>query len=188
MARHRHCFRPVVSRPTAHSVHGPWLPALARDSITHQIVCFLFVLCVCKHGFHAAGLIWFCMRDVCSCSGLKVWKPTSPGQRHRITVDRYNLWKGKPFKPLVEGLRKSGGRNNTGRISVWHQGGGHKRLYRRVDFWRQDSADSVVKRIEYDPNRGARIALVQQVPESGMHILLYTSTPQQLGRDHLRKL
>lgn len=83
-------------------------------------------------------------------------------------MDRYNLWNGKPFKSLVEGLSQSGGRNNTGRISVWHQGGGHKRLYRRVDFWRKDEADSVVKRIEYDPNRGARIALVEKIPHTGM--------------------
>lgn len=69
---------------------------------------------------------------------------------------------------MVEGLTKSGGRNNSGRISVWHKGGGHKRLYRRVDFWRQDQADSVVKRIEYDPNRNARIALVEKVLNTGM--------------------
>eukprot|EP00892_Ulva_mutabilis_P005199 jgi/Ulvmu1/3050/UM015_0090.1 len=94
---------------------------------------------------------------------LKVWKPTSPGQRHRITVDRYNLWNGKPFKPLVEGLSKAGGRSNTGRITVWHQGGGHKRLYRLVDFHRDDKCESIVKRIEYDPNRSARIALVEQI-------------------------
>lgn len=95
-------------------------------------------------------------------AGLKVWKPTSPGQRHRVTVDRYNLWNGKPFKPLTEGLSKAGGRNNTGRITVWHQGGGHKRLYRLVDFSRDDKCESVVKRIEYDPNRSARIALIER--------------------------
>lgn len=96
-----------------------------------------------------------------------MWKPTSPGQRHRITVDRYNLWKGKPFKPLTEGLSKAGGRSNTGRITVWHQGGGHKRLYRLIDFKRDDKCESVVKRIEYDPNRNARIALIERtVPRS----------------------
>jgi large subunit ribosomal protein L2 len=63
-------------------------------------------------------------------------------------------------------LSKTGGRNNTGRISVWHKGGGHKRLYRLIDFWRQDGAESVVKRIEYDPNRNARIALVERVPNT----------------------
>lgn len=101
------------------------------------------------------------------CAGLKVWKPTSPGQRHRVTVDRYNLWNGKPFKPLTEGLSKSGGRSNTGRITVWHQGGGHKRLYRFIDFKRDDQCESVVKRIEYDPNRNARIALVERTSPRG---------------------
>lgn len=94
-------------------------------------------------------------------AGLKVWKPTSPGQRGRITVDRSLLWKGPPFKPLTHGITGSGGRSATGRISVWHQGGGHKRLYRLVDFVRPTEQESRVVRLEYDPNRSARIALVQ---------------------------
>lgn len=93
---------------------------------------------------------------------LKIWNPTSPGQRGRITVDRFNLWRGKPFKELTQGLTKSGGRNHTGRTTVWHQGGGHKRLYRLVDFFRRDNAVSIVRRIEYDPNRSARIALIER--------------------------
>jgi large subunit ribosomal protein L2 len=65
-----------------------------------------------------------------------VYKPTSPGQRGRITTARDGLWKGKPFKALTKGLTKSGGRNNRGRITVFHRGGGHKRKYRMVDFQR----------------------------------------------------
>ncbi len=76
-------------------------------------------------------------------------------------MDRYNLWKGKPFKRLTVGLHQAGGRNHTGRTTVWHQGGGHKRLYRLIDFKRSRPAESVVQRIEYDPNRSARIALVK---------------------------
>jgi hypothetical protein len=132
-----------------------WTPARTRDSITLQSVRILTL----------PG--WNVPREphkhlVTLTAGLKVWKPTSPGQRHRITVDRYNLYKGRPWMSLVHGLRKKAGRNNTGRITVWHQGGGHKRLYRRVDFWRADEAESVVQRIEYDPNRSARIALVKR--------------------------
>ena len=91
----------------------------------------------------------------------QVHKPTSPGQRGRITTYRANLWKGKPYKPLTKGLIKSGGRNNCGRTTVWHRGGGHKRLYRVVDFQRKlRDVAGVIRRIEYDPNRTARIALV----------------------------
>ena len=67
---------------------------------------------------------------------LKTFKPTTPSQRQLVLVDRSHLWKGKPVKSLTEGLSKSGGRNNTGRVSVWHRGGGHKRTYRMVDFKR----------------------------------------------------
>jgi len=68
---------------------------------------------------------------------LKYFKPTSPSRRSLIIVDRESLWKGKPFKALTEGLNKKGGRNNLGRITTRHQGGGHKRRYRLVDFKRQ---------------------------------------------------
>jgi large subunit ribosomal protein L2 len=67
---------------------------------------------------------------------LKSYKPTTPGQRGLVLIDRSELWKGRPVKALVEGLRKNGGRNNTGRITMRHQGGGAKRLYRIVDFKR----------------------------------------------------
>ena len=76
-------------------------------------------------------------------------------------MDRSHLWKGAPFKPLTVGLRKTGGRANNGRISVWHKGGGAKRLYRIIDFSRKAGVESRIERIEYDPNRSARIALVR---------------------------
>ena len=96
---------------------------------------------------------------------LKYYKPTTPGQRGRIGISREGLWKGEPYAPLVtgKGMAKTGGRNNTGRITVWHRGGGTKRLYRLVDFARteQGEDEATVLRIEYDPNRSARIALIQ---------------------------
>ena len=67
---------------------------------------------------------------------LKTYKPITPGQRQLVLVDRSHLWKGKPVKALTEGLTKTGGRNNMGRVSMWHRGGGHKRAYRMVDFKR----------------------------------------------------
>ncbi|MGU9961607.1 MAG: 50S ribosomal protein L2 [Candidatus Puniceispirillales bacterium WSBS_2018_MAG_OTU23] len=92
---------------------------------------------------------------------LKKYNPTSPGQRGLITVDRSGLYKGKPVKTLTEGLTKSGGRNNSGHITAWHKGGGHKRKYRMVDFKRQKmDIFATVDRIEYDPNRTAFIALI----------------------------
>ncbi|MCR5084756.1 MAG: 50S ribosomal protein L2 [Succinivibrionaceae bacterium] len=88
-------------------------------------------------------------------------KPTSPGRRHKVSVKTPGLWKGKPFKALVEQKRKTGGRDNTGRISVRHIGGGHKQRYRLIDFKRdKDGVQAKVVRIEYDPNRSCHIALV----------------------------
>ena len=108
---------------------------------------------------------------------LKSFKPTTPGQRGLVLVDKSGLWKGKPEKSLTVGLRKKGGRNNLGRITVRHQGGGAKRLYRKIDFKRQ-KIDSVatVERIEYDPNRSAFIALVFY--EDG--VKAYILAPQRL--------
>ena len=93
---------------------------------------------------------------------LKSYKPTTPGQRGLVLIDRSELWKGRPVKSLTEGLTKSGGRNNTGRITSRRRGGGAKRLYRIVDF-RRNKFDiaATVERIEYDPNRSAFIALVK---------------------------
>ena len=68
---------------------------------------------------------------------LKSFKPTTPGQRNLVLVDRSELWSGKPLKRLTEGLRKKGGRNNVGRITARRRGGGHKRRYRTIDFHRK---------------------------------------------------
>ena len=88
-------------------------------------------------------------------------KPTSPGRRFAIKVIDKSLHKGKPFSPLVSGKSKTGGRNNAGRITTRHIGGGHKRRYRVIDFRRdKDDIEGRVERIEYDPNRSANIALV----------------------------
>jgi len=109
---------------------------------------------------------------------LKKYKPTTPSQRQLVLVDRSQLWKGKPVKALTEGLSKSGGRNNTGRISIWHRGGGHKRTYRKVDFKRGKlGMSATVERLEYDPNRTAFIALIKY--EDGE--LSYILAPQRLA-------
>ncbi|MCC5792055.1 MAG: 50S ribosomal protein L2 [Legionellaceae bacterium] len=88
-------------------------------------------------------------------------KPTSPGKRGEIRVKHTNIHKGKPEASLVEKLSKTGGRNNTGRITVRHIGGGSKVKYRIIDFKRnKDNIEARVERIEYDPNRSALIALL----------------------------
>tara|TARA_B100000508_G_C11455218_1_gene276391 strand:- start:932 stop:1759 length:828 start_codon:yes stop_codon:yes gene_type:complete len=89
-------------------------------------------------------------------------KPTSPGRRFVVKVTHPHLHKGDPYAPLLAPKKKTGGRNNKGRISVRHVGGGHKQHYRLVDFKRQDKdgIPAKVERIEYDPNRTAHIALV----------------------------
>lgn len=88
-------------------------------------------------------------------------KPTSPGRRFVVRVVNPDLHKGEPYAPLLEKKSKSGGRNNTGRITTRHVGGGHKQHYRVVDFRRnKDGIPATVERLEYDPNRTAYIALV----------------------------
>jgi large subunit ribosomal protein L2 len=88
-------------------------------------------------------------------------KPTSAGRRFVVQVKDSTLWKGEPYAPLVEKHSKTGGRNNAGRITTRHQGGGHKRRYRLIDFKRdKDGVPATVERVEYDPNRSANIALV----------------------------
>lgn len=88
-------------------------------------------------------------------------KPTSAGRRALVKVVHPHLHKGKPFEPLLEPKSKSAGRNNHGRITVRHRGGGHKQHYRVVDFKRdKDGIEGKVERIEYDPNRTAHIALI----------------------------
>lgn len=87
-------------------------------------------------------------------------KPTSPGRRGVISI-KTDLYKGKPLKSLTKVKSKNGGRNNNGRITVRHQGGGHKQHYRVIDFKRNKfDIPAVVERIEYDPNRSAHIALL----------------------------
>ena len=93
---------------------------------------------------------------------LKSYKPTSPGQRQLVTVTRDELYNGKPEKTLTVGLSKTGGRNNTGRVTSWHRGGGHKRKYRIIDFKRvKHHIQANIQRIEYDPNRSSFIALIK---------------------------
>ncbi len=88
-------------------------------------------------------------------------KPTSPGRRFVVKVVNPDLHKGEPYAPLLESKSKSGGRNNAGRITTRHVGGGHKQHYRVIDFRRnKDGIPAVVERLEYDPNRTAYIALV----------------------------
>ena len=88
-------------------------------------------------------------------------KPTSPGRRFVVSVRNDELHKGAPYAPLLEKKSKSGGRNNAGRITTRHRGGGHKQRYRVVDFKRtKDGIPGTVERLEYDPNRSANIALV----------------------------
>ncbi len=109
---------------------------------------------------------------------LKTFKPITPSLRQLVLVDRSELWKGKPVKKLTEGLTKNGGRNNTGRVTTWHRGGGHKRTYRIVDFKRRGKwgVPGIIERFEYDPNRTAFIALVRYDDGDVAYIL----APQRL--------
>lgn len=109
---------------------------------------------------------------------LKQYKPNTPGQRGLVLVDRSILWKGDPLKQLTEGLSKKGGRNNTGRITARRRGGGHKRLYRKIDFRRNKiDVPATVERVEYDPNRSAFIALLKYEDGENSYIL----APQRLS-------
>ena len=109
---------------------------------------------------------------------LKTFNPTTPSQRELVLVNRSTLWKGAPVKALTEGKQKNGGRNNTGRITVRHQGGGHKQRYRLIDFKRRKfDVVGKVERLEYDPNRTAFIALIRY--EDGE--LAYILAPQRLA-------
>ena len=93
--------------------------------------------------------------------GIKSYKPTSPGRRHGSVLDYQEITTQRPEKSLLEPLKKTGGRNNVGRITSRRRGGGHKRKYRVIDWKRnKDGVPAVVKTIEYDPNRSANIALL----------------------------
>jgi large subunit ribosomal protein L2 len=92
---------------------------------------------------------------------LKKSKPTSPGRRGMVSVSTPDLHKGEPYGPLLEHQSRKAGRNNAGRITVRHRGGGHKQRYRIIDFKRnKDGINAKVERLEYDPNRSAHIALL----------------------------
>ncbi|SBS29390.1 50S ribosomal protein L2 [Marinomonas aquimarina] len=99
-------------------------------------------------------------------------KPTSAGRRHVVKVVNTDLHKGAPYAPLLDKKSKSGGRNNNGRITTRHVGGGHKQHYRIVDFRRnKDGIPAVVERLEYDPNRSAHIALVKYADGERRYII-----------------
>ncbi len=100
------------------------------------------------------------------------FRPTSPARRAMTVADVAEITRGKPEKSLVKGLRKTGGRNNTGQITMWQHGGGHKRRYRVIDFKRNKwDVPARVAEIEYDPNRSARIALLHYADGEKRYIL-----------------
>ncbi len=99
-------------------------------------------------------------------------KPTSPGRRFVVRVSTEGLHKGRPYEPLVEKKSKSGGRNNLGRVTTRHRGGGHKQRYRVIDFKRnKDGIAGQIERLEYDPNRSAHIALVKYLDGERRYII-----------------
>ncbi|CAG1022272.1 50S ribosomal protein L2 [Patescibacteria group bacterium] len=103
---------------------------------------------------------------------LKKFKATSPGVRHAVLIDRSELSKGRPYLALTEKLKANAGRNNQGKITMRHQGGGEKKLYRKIDFKREKyGVEGVVETIEYDPNRTAFIALVKYLDGERRYIL-----------------
>lgn len=108
---------------------------------------------------------------------LKSFKAVTPSRRHLVLVERSDLYKGGPVKELTEGLNKTGGRNNQGRITSRRMGGGHKRRYRFIDFRRNKfDVNATVERLEYDPNRTAFIALIKYEDGEQSYIL----APQRL--------
>src|SRR3569833_4275096 len=109
---------------------------------------------------------------------LKTYKPNTNGQRQLVLVDRSGLHKGGPVKSLTEGKHSKGGRNNTGRIVVRYQGGGHKQRYRLIDFKRRKfNQEAVVERQKNDPNRTSFIALIKYKDGEQAYIL----APQRLA-------
>src|SRR6476646_4691494 len=105
--------------------------------------------------------------------GIRKYKPTTPGRRGSSVADFVEVTRSEPEKSLVRPLPKKGGRNNAGRITTRHQGGGHKRAYRVIDFRRhdKDGVPAKVAHIEYDPNRTARIALLHYADGEKRYIL-----------------
>ena len=103
---------------------------------------------------------------------LQKTKPTSPGRRFVVKVTTPGLYQGGPYKPLLDEKRRTGGRNNAGRITTRHRGGGHKQRYRIIDFKRnKDEITANVERIEYDPNRSANIALLKYADGERRYII-----------------
>ena len=103
---------------------------------------------------------------------LKTFKPSSPGLRQLVIVDRSELYKGAPEKSLTIGLTKTGGRDNFGHVTSRRKGGGHKRKLRIIDFKRNKfDMEATVERIEYDPNRSAFIALISYEDGEKAYIL-----------------
>jgi large subunit ribosomal protein L2 len=111
--------------------------------------------------------------------GLKEYKPTSPGRRDTVADDYKDITTNKPEKSLLGIIKKTGGRNNRGRVTVRHRGGGHKRRYRIIDFKRDKTGAATVMSIEYDPNRTARIALV--LFEDGMKRYIVAPSGVKVG-------
>ena len=110
---------------------------------------------------------------------LRKYKPTTPGQRQLVLIDRSSLYKGPPIKSLTEGKSSTGGRNNNGRITVRFRGGGHKKALRTIDFKRRKfDQPATVERIEYDPNRTGFIALIKYADGE----LNYILAPQRLAQ------
>lgn len=93
---------------------------------------------------------------------MKSFKPITPSLRTRCILDKKELWKDQPYKPLTKGLLKTGGRNHQGQITVRHIGGGNKKTYRSINFQKSPLPEGIVTRLEYDPNRSASIALIQK--------------------------
>ena len=115
-------------------------------------------------------------------------KPTSPGRRFRIKISNPELYKGKPCSSLIQKSKKTGGRNNQGRITTRHIGGGHKKRYRIIDFKRdKDNIAAKVERLEYDPNRNANIALLLYIDGERRYIIapknLKTGDSVMSGKD-----
>ena len=120
-------------------------------------------------------------------------RPTSAGRRFVVKVVNPELHKGAPYGPLLEQKSKNGGRNNNGRITVRHQGGGHKQRYRVIDFKRdKDGIAGVVERLEYDPNRTANIALIKYIDGERRYIIapkgMVAGDPIMSGEDSSIKL
>lgn len=111
---------------------------------------------------------------------LRERKPTTPGQRGAVLPDFSDITRSRPEKALCRGMRKKGGRNNTGRITCRHRGGGHRKRYRQIDFRGRPGMDGKVLSIEYDPNRSARIALLQY--PDGVRSYVLAPSDMQVGR------